>query len=80
VCGIVHRTFTLDININSIRPTTVPGNDIFVTLLLNSLDVISVKNQILEILDDDITVVVETDVAASTGSTKNYGSTASAGY
>jgi hypothetical protein len=79
--GVINY-LTGKVTVNNIKPTAVTNTDktISVNVQLNSPDVVPLRNQIVEIKSSDITVYVTEDVAASSGSTKDYGSTASAGF
>ena len=79
--GVINYS-TGKVTVNNIKPTAVTNTDktISMNVQLNSPDVVPLRNQIVEIKSSDITVYVTEDVAASSGSTKDYGSTASAGF
>lgn len=70
------------VTVDNILPTAVTNTDntISMNILFDSPDIVPLRDQLVEILDADINVTVTEDVAASTGSTRNYGGTASAGY
>ena len=79
--GTVNYT-TGKIIVSSIVPTGISNSDntIALSVIFNSLDIIPLRDQIVEIRDADIIVTVTEDTAAATGSTRNYGTPASSGY
>ena len=69
------------VTVTNFNPTAVANTDntITITVKPDSVNLVPVRNQIIEILDADISVTVSEDTAASSGSTTDYGTSAS-GY
>ena len=69
------------VTVTNFNPTAVANTDntITITVKPDSVNLVPVRNQIVEILDADISVTVSEDTAASTGSTTDYGTSAT-GY
>ena len=69
------------VTVSNFNPTAVANTDntITITVKPDSVNLVPVRNQIVEILDADISVTISEDTAASSGSTTDYGTSAS-GY